>query len=187
MSYFRKVRLLCAGIAVFAVGCVQDQYGGAFEPMPMGTLSDPIWKTQESNAEASDFVIYENEFIDDTVRLTVEGENHLKQIAARAKNQDFPICVEPSSMATDPDSYYQYPIHGDDTLDLQRREMVVSALQEFGVNEAENRVLVAPATTPGFEQFEAERAYEVGFGRHSGSSGFGGGGGFGGGVGLGFF
>jgi hypothetical protein len=79
-------------------------------------------------------------------------------------------------------------VHNNEELDLQRRQFIVQALSEMGVSNAEDRVVVSPALTPGFESFEGERAYNVGFSRGfgGGGGGFGGGGGGGGGFGGGF-
>jgi uncharacterized membrane protein YgcG len=159
-------------------------------PAPLGTLSDDVWQKQEANAEASDFVIYESEFIGMTTRLNSAGEDHVKQIAARANEVPFPIIVEPSTMSRREGDKFGYPIHGNERLDSERRDFVVRAVESMGVLNAEERVVVAPALAPGFEQFEAERAYQRGFnGSRSGlGSGFGGfgGGSLGGGGGFGF-
>lgn len=143
---------------------------------PLGTASDPIWQQQEENAEASDFVIHEHEFRDDTVRLNRAGEEHLKQIAARATETHFPILIQPSSMSAREDDVHGFPVHENDELDLRRRELVVRALLAMGVHDAEERVVVAPAYVPGFMDFEAEQAYGRGFGNWNsgGMSGFGG-------------
>jgi len=184
-------------LATFAVGtaclvgcqhrcsCVGD-----FAPKPLGALSDPIWQKQEENAEASDFVIHEHEFVGNTIRLNADGENHLKQIAARLPGTPFPVIVEASTMGTRATDTHGYPVHPDPELDLQRRELVVAALTNLGILEAEQRVVVGPALTPGFEDREAEAAYNRAFNGSSNFSGFGGmgfGGGFGGfGGGAGF-
>lgn len=160
---------------------------GDITPQPLGTISDQVWQKQEENAEASDFVVYEHEFVGNSIKLNQAGEEHVKQIAARAAQVPFPIIVEQSSMTADPNSKYKYPIHNDPELDLQRRALIVQALHTMGVVDAEQRVVVSPALTPGFEEFEGERALSRGFGR-GGSGGFGGFGGFGGGgLGGGFF
>jgi hypothetical protein len=165
-------------------------------PAPLGTLIDPVFQKQERNAEASDFVLHQHEFEGDTARLNDLGAAHLKQIAARAPGVPFPILVEPSSIAVKEGTEYGYPIHPDPELDRKRRNVVVQALATMGVADAEQRVVIAPPLTPGFEQFEAERAYYRGFSGFGtgagGRGGLGGGGGFGGlgggiGGGLGFF
>lgn len=182
---------LAAFVAASAVlggltaGCSQFRQNycaqlGDYSPKPLGTISDPIWQTHETNAEASDFVVHEHEFIGNSAKLNKSGEEHVKQIAARAAEVPFPILVEPSSMSVQEGSKYRFPIHNDPELDLQRRGLIVQALVTLGVQDAENRVLVSPALTPGFEEFEGERAYNTGFSTWGGfGNGFGGFGGMG--------
>jgi len=178
-------------VGSLSTGCsgFKQQYcaeQGDIRPAPLGTISDPIWQKHEENAEASDFVIHEHEFVGNSVRLNQAGEEHVKQIAARAAQVPFPILVEPSSMTIRPDTKFKYPIHNDPELDLQRRALIVQALGTMGVTDAEQRVVVSPALTPGFEEFEGERALNRGYGGYgSYGSGFGG---FGGaGLGGGFY
>ena len=183
--------LLLTLILVAGVGCRKEVLVPPAPP-PLGYASDPIWKIQESNAEASDFVIYEHEFEEsDGVTLNTAGEDHVKQIAQRAfAGFQYPIIIQRSSMSVDPDDKYEYPVHSNPELDRRRREVVVAALAEMGVEDAEQRVVVAPALAPGFEGFEAERAYRS-FGRGTffgngfgfGALGFG----RGGAGGIGFF
>ncbi|MCH7687448.1 MAG: hypothetical protein IH899_12330 [Planctomycetes bacterium] len=185
MSAFRFSICLATAtvLAVLATGCCRDKcdYLGDFRPQPLGTISDPIWQTQEFNAEASDFVINEHEFMGNTPRLNKGGEVHVKQIAARAADLPFPIIIEQSSMSPPAGDPEGVPVHGNDELDARRRQVIVSALSAHGVPDAENRVVIAPALTPGFSGFEAERAYQNGFTRRSfGGFGFGGGRGGGG-------
>lgn len=171
---------LAALAAAAGAGCHHSKknvHSSSYYPMPLGTISDPVWQQQESNAEASDFVIYEHEWKGNTVELNHAGKDHVKQIAARVNMVPFPVLVQQSSMTVDPDTQYGFPVHNNEELDLQRRQLVVQALTEMGISNAEDRVVVSPAIAPGFESFEAERAYHRGF-----SGGFGGfGGGFGGG------
>jgi hypothetical protein len=160
--------------------CDKCAFMGDIQPKPLGTISDPIWQQQESNAEASDFVVHEHEWTGNSIVLNAAGVEHVKQIAARSAEVPFPIIVERSSMSPKANTRYQFPVHGDEELDMQRRTLLVQALAQMGVADAEQRVLVAPALTPGFQEFEAERAYMRGFSGY----GFGGGGGaFGGGLG----
>ena len=177
---------LAALAAAAGAGCHHSKnnvHSSSYYPMPLGTISDPVWQQQESNAEASDFVIYEHEWKGNTVELNHAGKDHVKQIAARVNMVPFPVLVQQSSMTVDPDTQYGFPVHNNEELDLQRRQFVVQALTEMGISNAEDRVIVSPAIAPGFESFEAERAYHRGF-----SGGFGGfGGGFGGGIGGGGF
>lgn len=181
---FAAATTLMLGNFVGCSSCEKCGYMGNIQPTPLGTISDEVWKQQESNAEASDFVIHEHEWNGNTTELNHAGMEHVKQVAVRAPHTPFPIIIERSSMSAKEGTKYGYPIHNNEELDLQRREFVVSALHQFGVQDADQRVVVAPALTPGFQEFEAERAYGVGFG----GQGMGGFGGFGmGGMGGGGF
>lgn len=187
------VSLTVAALAAMMIaGCAKERCRtvGAYRPAPLGAISDPIWQEQEANAEASDFVVHEHEFVGNSARLNHGGEEHVKQIAVRAAETPFPVLVEPSSMTARPQDKYGFPVHGNDELDLARRQVIVNALASMGVDDAEDRVVVSPALVPGFEEFEAERAYNRGFGGYGiGRRGFGGffGGGFGGLGGFGGF
>lgn len=180
--------------ALLISGCQHKQHHAEIpydSVAPLGTISDDIWQKQEENGEASDFVIVESEFVGTTAKLNAAGEDHIKQIAVRMASTPFPVVVEPSSMSIKESSEYKYPIHGNDDLDMHRRNVIVKMLQSMNVQDADERVVVAPAFTPGFEGFEAYRAYSNGFmnrGGGGGGGGFGGGfGGFGGAGGAGVF
>lgn len=155
---------------------------------PLGTVSDPIWQSQEARAEASDFVIYQHEFGFQNAELNSCGMNHVTQVAARLKYcPHLPVIVEPSNMTVRENTDFQYPVHPNPELDLRRREVIVIALQELGIPNAEKRVLVAPALAAEANASEAQQAYNQGL-SGAGNFGFGGGfGGFGGSFGGGGF
>lgn len=188
--------LTSTALAVSLVGgccghkCMKKcDYMGDITPHPLGTLSDPIWQKQEHNAEASDFVIHEHEFTANTARLNAAGEDHVKQIAYRFMQTpalSYPVLVEPSTMSVRAGDKYGFAVHNDPALDLNRRQVVIAALVALGMADAEQRVVVSPALTPGFQGFEGERAYGRGFGGFGGGLGGGFGGG-GGGIGGGVF
>lgn len=177
----RKVNLMAPAVAgllmVGAVaGCGREErcdFMGDITPMPLGTMSDPIWQTQEANGEASDFVVHENEWRGNSSVLGEAGKVHVKQIAVRAMDQQFPILVEPSSRSVRPDSEFQYPVSNDSELDASRRALVVEALQILGVADADARVVVARSVTPGSYGFRANQNFQ----QFSSSNGGGGGGG----------
>ncbi|MEX0701509.1 MAG: hypothetical protein WD069_05375 [Planctomycetales bacterium] len=185
---------VAAALAVGTTGCCchrDQQCSSVSPPAPLGALIDPIFQEMEANAEASDFAIPEHEFKGNTAILNTAGEEHVKQIAVRAADVPFPIIIQPSSMSfesEEPDAF-EYPVHNNRELDVERHKVVVAALQSMGVADAERRVVVAPLLAPGFESFEAERAYNQGFanpgyyGAGFGTTGFGGVGGFGTGIG----
>lgn len=168
--------------AVCIAGCHHCHDMGDITPYPLGTLSDPVWKLQESNAEASDFVIHEHEWVANSESLNDAGINHLMRIAARAPGVPYPIVIEPSSQSIRPETtQHQFPIHNDSELDLRRHGVIVDALTRRNILDAATRVQVGPATAPGFESFEGEDAYNRGFGGIGNGGSLGGGGGFGGG------
>lgn len=151
-------------------------------PAPLGALSDPIWQNQEANAEASDFVVHQHEFKRDAEWLNTAGEDHVKRIAVRlAEGQDATVVVERSMMSPRPNTEYGYPVHPHPELDMRRREIIVRSLAVMGVADADERVMVAPAMTPGYTSGEAQSSYARGMAADGGgASGMGGFGGFGG-------
>ena len=145
---------------------------------PLGAISDPIWQSQEARAEASDFVIYIHEFEYEAPWLNYCGKSHVKQIAARLQYcPNLPVVIQPDMTKVDESTEFKYPIHPNPELDMKRREMIILALQEMGVADAEKRVVIAPAWAEGFTATEAQQVYNQAL---SGAGAFGGGGGFGG-------
>ena len=153
-------------------------------PGHLGAISDSVFRTQELNAEASDFVIYDHEFVGETYRLNTDGEDHVKQIAARLKTQgQFPVIVERTNSSTAPDDEFGYPVHPNPALDQRRREVIVKVLTAMNVPDAEQRVVVSTALAPSLDSHDIARAHRnidvrQGFGS-GGAGGFGGFGGFG--------
>jgi hypothetical protein len=200
--------LLVTGSGLLAGGgCHGHKYASLFyqEPPPptvLGTEVDDVMRIQEENAEASKFVIYQHEFqLNESndgeavggIRLNEDGEDHLRRIAQNLRSgTPYPVIVERSRTTSKAGTEFGYPVHFNTQLDLQRRTVVVKTLQEMGIEDAEQLVVVAPALTPGITEFEAERAYRRGLsggsgvgGAGQGFGGFSGGlGGFGGGIGF---
>jgi hypothetical protein len=116
--------------------------------------------------------------------------DHVKQIAARLPAVPFPVLIERGSMSVNPASRHQFPVNGHEELDMERREFISRMLGELGVQHPDERVVVSPALTPGFQDYEAEQAYQNGFSNqngYGGGYGFGSNGSFGGGFGGGVF
>ena len=176
----------CSGLFIGCSTCEKCGYMGDITPHPLGTISDPVWQQQETNAEASDFVIHEHEWNGNTVELNLAGKDHIKQIAARAASTPFPILVERSTMSIDPNSRFKYPVNNDEKLDRERRDLLIAALNGMGVYDADDRVVVSPALTPGYTGFQAQGAYYRGMSIRSNGGGGGAGGGGGGAGGGGF-
>ncbi len=179
---FGVLALSSAATAMLS-GCHYYHHAKAlYEPppavAPLGAISDPIWQSQEARAEASEFVIYNHEFEFEKPWLNHCGKSHVKQIAARLQYcPNMPVVIQPDHTAVDENSEFKYAVHPNPELDLKRREMIVLALQEMGVGDAERRVLVAPTYAEGFTAVEAQQVYNQAL---SGAGQFGGGFGFGG-------
>jgi len=175
-----------SGLCFIAVaGCSTDVARMHYSPQRvpgLGQLSNAIWQDQEVNAEAAKFVIYLHEFQKGSAKLNLGGEDHVKQIAARLQEGvPFPVVIE-RSMNSPVASEYEYPVHPSPALDNQRRTVVVAALRLMGVEDADERVVVAPAFSESATSQEAEAAYLRGLQNGRTSGNFGGGfGGFGGG------
>jgi hypothetical protein len=195
----RTATLIALGLAVTMSGCAKRRAGSFYAqpapPAPLGTISDPIWQTQEVNAEAAKFIVYDHEFKLNGVRLNLAGQDHVKQIAAELqRGAEFPVVVERSMTSEIEGTRYnkhKLPVNENPELDLKRREVIVRALTAMGIDDAEQRVVVAPDFSQGLTGGEAEQAYGRGISQNNlngnyggGFGGFGGGGGgFGGGIG----
>jgi hypothetical protein len=130
---------------------------------PLGIQSDAIWRRQAAGASASDFVIYQNEFVKNEIRLNTAGEDHLRSIAARLHcGAPVPVIVERSTTHIRPDTKHHYPIHPDPELDRRRREHIVALLIAMGIPNADQCTVVAPAMAEGFTAEEAAHAFNQG-------------------------
>ena len=175
-----QIRLVLSVALILAsgAGCQQMYSGAQFDrPFPLGAVSDAFWETQQTNAEAADFIFYHHEFRAKTAELAPGTKRHLESVALRLEHVPFPVVIEQSQ-------HNRYP-----KLDAKRRQIIVEHLTRMGVQDAENRVIVAPSFVLGYSATEATQAYysvfeNAGNGRGAGGGGFGRGfGGFGGGFG----
>ena len=145
--------LLPATLGLLICGCSshsprQAQTGPPHDrPFPLGQVTDSFWETQQTNAEASDFVFYDHEFEGNTTRLTPGGKKHLLEVAMRLEHVPFPIVIE------------QSPDNRDPRLDKQRRQAIVDQLNQLGLDMVSGRVVVAPAIAEGICAVEGEAAY----------------------------
>jgi hypothetical protein len=151
---------------------------------PVGSVNRAHYHTMETNGEAADFVIHRNEFVRNTAELTPYGKDHIVEIAARMPSTPFPVVIERTENNSDPER------------DEHRRMIVARVLSDFGVPEADQRTLVAPAYGRGINSREGEIDYfQVLYGGRNGNAGgfgaggagAGGAGGIGGGIGGGGF
>jgi len=146
--------LLTVACCAAATGCwgprvTHEQLRGpAYDrPFPLGQVTDSFWETQQTNAEASDFIFYDHEFEGDTDALTHAGKKHLLQVAMRMMHVPFPVVVEQSVHNREPD------------LDRWRRQTIINELMQLGVDCADQRVVISPALARGITAQEGEAAY----------------------------
>jgi len=129
----------------------------------------------QTNGEASDFILHDHEFVQNTAELTPSGKDHVAEIAARMRSAPFPVIVERVENNSDPE------------LDAHRRMIVAQVLYTLGNQDADQRTFVAPAYGKGINSQEAETDYynfiftRGGMGGNFNNQGGFGGGGFGGG------
>ncbi len=160
-------KLTSADIA--ACGVIYHRSNAIPETLPLGSTNRAWYQVMQTNAEASDFIIYQMEFVGETATLTPDGKDHVWEIAARMRSTLFPVIIERSTHNANPE------------LDAHRRNVVVAIL--------------STPYSPGYNALEAEPLYyqhlrtgginQYGtFGNNFGQfGGFGGGGG--GGIGFG--
>ena len=121
-------------IVLFCSGCHWREYVNPPAASPLGAISDPIWQNQEANAEASDFVVHQHEFQKNAEFLNTDGEDHVKQIAARLlEGQEAKVIIERSRTTRREDTKFGYPVHVDPKLDMRRREIVTRSLLAMGI------------------------------------------------------
>ena len=153
-------------------------YGPAHDrPFPVGQVTDSFWETQQTNAEAADFIFYDHEFKrqttgnhEETAQLSPLAKKKLEQVAMRLEHVPFPVVIE--SFPRDHDAAKN---HQKGLVENARRKTVVEQLNRIGITNADERVIVANAFPEGITGVEGEQSY---FNIISG--------GFGGGVGRRF-
>ena len=148
----------------------------ADRPFPLGQVSDSFWETQQTNAEAADFIFYDHEFRGNTAELGPGAKKHLMQVALRLEHVPFPVVIEES-----PGSHSPAETARRQALDQARRQTIVEQLARLGAGNIEERVIVANAFPEGYTGIESEGSYyNVIGGAFGGGAGrrFGGTGGF---------
>lgn len=143
------------------------------DTLPLGSTVRAHDQVMQTNAEASDFIIHQMEFVGQTAELTSHGKDHLLEIAARMRSAPFPVIVERQENNSDPE------------LDALRRNLVAQILTDLGNPDAQQRTIVGTPYSQGYIGTRGERMYyQHIYGGGFGNAGFGGGG-FGGGFGGG--
>ena len=171
-----KYTLLILSLVALAAGCAGPHgshhkqshhtyggppYGPAHDrPLPIGQATDSFWETQQTNAEAADFIFYDHEFKYDTTKhvetaqLSPLAKKHLTEVALRLEHVPFPVIIEEL-----PRNHDEAKNHEKGQLEQARRKTIVEQLNRLGITNADERVVVANACAEGFTGVEGERAY----------------------------
>lgn len=148
-------RFLCAG--ALGLGLVSGCYPWTSEvvdgdahapsvmmPEPNGSFVHKIQEVQVAKAQASNYVIFLDEWYKGGTVLGPYGTCHLNRIVARLAEVPYPVVIQPTA---------------DATLNEARREQIVAALARCGVAEPDHRVIVACPDAEGLYGEEAPRLY----------------------------
>jgi hypothetical protein len=103
-----------------------------------------IQQIQADKAEASDFVIFPNEWFLGGTEFGPYGKYHMTEMVRRLPTVPFPVVIQPM---------------WDTALNEARRQIVVAFLTQNGIPDAEQRVLIAYPTAEGLYGEEAEIVY----------------------------
>ncbi len=173
----------CLGAGGMCGGCLARRSLAIPDIYPVGSLQRAHFHQMQTNAEASDFILHEHDFVLETAELTPDGKDKILEIAARMRSAPFPVLVERTMHNANPE------------LDAHRRAIVAQILTDLGNTDANGRVIVSPAYNRGKTSMEAAPEFNQfifsgggnnnfnngGFGNGAGGGFGGGGGGFGGG------
>lgn len=135
--------LLIAILSGMVCGCARTLTTP--DVLPLGSVSRAHWHVMETNGEASDFILYRNEFVDNAAELSPYGRDHLMEIAARMPSVPFPVLVQRSEDNSNPQ------------LDAARRDLVVGLLSRMGNADADCRTVVSQPYSDGIHSREAEQ------------------------------
>ena len=193
MAIYRRIRLGMWSTLVFLsgvcfIGC--ESHGGLFgvdrcADIPKGAMPATTgtfacqWQTAQINrAQQDHYVIYQNEWFQDGPQLGPYGQQHATRLAATLPVVPYKVVIEPK--------FDQAKNAFDTTLDHARRDSMVHYLESRGIDDAENRVVIAYPIAEGLSADEGARAGAIvqggggqgnnlgGFGgANTGSSGFG--------------
>lgn len=164
-------------IVLHCCGKLHRKSGAIPDTLPLGSTVRAHYQVMETNAEATDFVFHQHDFVGETAELTSDGKDKLMEIHARMNAQPFPVIVERTTNNADPE------------LDALRRNLIAQILTDFGHYDAQQRTVVSTTYGPGFTSNQAEQTYTRhifngagGNNNNFGNGGIGGGAGNGGGF-----
>lgn len=163
MTVALVVTAALAMVALLAIpGCTPPWKHFDRQPVAqaVGTDGAPVPQDGERREQTFHFLVRAHEFEPDSATLNPDGQEHVKQIAARLLDgQDVVVLVERSGGSVQAITDCEYRLHDDLPLDLQRGRAVVHALASLGIVDAERRVVVRQYDEKPREQQQANAAY----------------------------
>jgi hypothetical protein len=170
-------------------------------PAPAGTYLSQWRGAMSYHAQQQHWVIPRNEWFDGGSQLGPQGQRHLDRVVQCLAEAPRTVVIENEPLALELGDDYEEAVKKNRQLQFERRNTVVTALAEAGIENADQWVVFAEDRNVGVRGIEAPQIYNRqfigGFGRGNrggagrGQGGFGQGGfgqgGFGGGFGQGGF
>jgi len=168
-------------------------------PAPAGTYVSQWRGAMSYGAQQQHWVVTRNEWFDGGSQLGPKGLQHMQRIAQCHLAEPHVVVIETEPVALEMQQSYEDALQSNQRLQLDRRNVVVAALDNAGVPDADQWVVFAEDRSVGVRGIEAPQVFNSqfggggrgnrgGIGRGQGGMGGGGmGGGLGGGMGGGGF
>jgi len=165
----------CGGFAGGGGGCIAgNERNMVPDVFPLGSVMRSHIHTEQTNAEATNFIFNLVDFVGETPHLTPDGKDHLLEVAARMRSAPFPVIIE------------RTPNNANPQLDAERRAVVSRHLSDLGNPDADQRTIVSTPYSRGYLSTEGASDYYTNFNfRNNNSNNFGNNGGNNGGFGGG--
>lgn len=166
-------------------------------PAPAGAYVSQWRGVMSYGAQEQHWVVTRNEWFDGGSQLGPKGQQHVQRIAQCHLAEPHLVVIETEPVALEMQQSYEDALQSNQRLQLDRRNVVVTALANAGVPDADQWVVFAEDNTVGVRGIEAPQVFNSqfggggrgnrgGIGRGQGGMGGGmGGGGMGGGLGGG--
>jgi hypothetical protein len=173
-----------------------DTVDPAAVPAPPGTYVNQWNDAMICSARQQQLLISRHEWFSGGNALGPEGREHVLQLSELMKSSGYLITIELEPVQLDYDETFEEATARTIQLNEQRREVVVQLMNDSGVADAYQRVVLLPSNAVGVRGVEAPRIYngllfggqggggagnQNGGGNMGAGQGNGGGGGFGGG------
>ena len=149
-------------------------------PAPVGTYVGQWRGAMSHGAQERHWFVSRDEWFDGGSQLGPKGKRHVERIAKCLFNEPQPVVIENEPVALEMGESYEEAVQSNQQLQVERRSVVVTALAEAGVPDANQWVVFADDRNVGVRGIEAPQVFNQQF-----MGGLGGGRGNRGGIGRG--